>query len=100
MLVCSLRVKANSVLCVLCDKWIHGRCAGMIRVTPKFSINFTCRMCEGNIGEAVEQEVRLCDEVETVSEYTYLGGRVSASGGCKTVVTARTRWWVKFRECR
>ena len=25
--VCSLRVKANSVLCLQCDKWIHGRCA-------------------------------------------------------------------------
>ena len=22
--VCSLRVKVNSVLCLLCDKWIHG----------------------------------------------------------------------------
>ena len=25
--VCSLRVKANSVLCVQCGRWIHGRCA-------------------------------------------------------------------------
>ena len=33
--VCSLRVKANSVLCVKCVKWIHGICAGMKRVTPK-----------------------------------------------------------------
>ena len=24
-----LRVKANSVLCVQCDMWIHGRCAWM-----------------------------------------------------------------------
>ena len=49
--VCSLRVKANSVLC---GKWISGRCAGMKRVTQKFSRNFTCTKCEGNIGEAVE----------------------------------------------
>ena len=27
--VCSLRVKANSVLCLWCGKWIHGRCAGV-----------------------------------------------------------------------
>ena len=33
--VCSLRVKANSVLCVQCGKWIHGRCAGVKRVTPR-----------------------------------------------------------------
>ena len=34
--VCSLRVKANSVLCVQCGKWIHGRFAGVKRVTPKY----------------------------------------------------------------
>ena len=33
--VCSLRVKANSVLYLQCGKWIHGRCAGMKKVTPK-----------------------------------------------------------------
>ena len=59
----SLRVKDDSVLCVQYGKWIHGRCAGLKSVTEKFSGNFTCRKCEGNIGEAVEQEERLCDEV-------------------------------------
>ena len=39
--ICSLKVKANSVLCLQCDKWFHGRCAGMKRVTPKFSRNIT-----------------------------------------------------------
>ena len=34
--ICSLRVKANSDVCAQCDKWIHGRCAGMKRVTPRF----------------------------------------------------------------
>ena len=47
--------------------------------------------CEVNIGEAVEQEEKLCDEVETEMEFTYLGDRVSASGGCEVAVTARTR---------
>ena len=46
-----------------------------------FSRNFTCRKCEGNIGEAVEQEVKICDEVETVREIKYLGDSVSAGGG-------------------
>ena len=36
---CSLRVKANSVLCLQCGTWIHGRCAGVKKVTPKFSRN-------------------------------------------------------------
>ena len=48
----------------------------------------------------MEQEEKLCDEVETVGEFTYLGDRVSAGGGCEAVVTARTRCgWVNFREC-
>ena len=46
-------------------------------VTPMFSINFACRKCEGNICEAVEQDEKLCDYVETVREFTYLVDRVS-----------------------
>ena len=63
---------ANSVLCVQCGKWIHGRCARVKMVTAKCSRNFTCRRCEGNIGEAVEQEDKLCDEVETVTGKSHI----------------------------
>ena len=66
MWVCSLTVKANSVLCVQCGRCIHGGCDRVKRVIPKFAMNFTCRKCEGNIGEAVKQEEKICDEVETV----------------------------------
>ena len=98
--LCSLRVKANSVLCLQCGKWIHGRCSGVKRVTPRFERNFTCKKCDGNIGESVQQEEKLCDEVETLSELTYFGDRVSAGGGNEAVVCARTRCgWVKYREC-
>ena len=97
---CSLREKSDSVLCLQCGKWINGRCAGIKRVTPKCSKNFACRKCEGNIGEAVEQKVILCIEVETVREFTYLGDRVISGEGCEAAVTARTRCGlVKFREC-
>ena len=34
-------------------------------MTPK---NFACGTFEGNIGEKVEQEEKLCNEVETVRE--------------------------------
>ena len=68
-------------------------------VTPKFSRNFACRKCYGNIGEAVEQKEKLCDALETVREFTYLGERVNAGGGCEVAVTARTGCrWVKIRE--
>ena len=59
--VSSLRIKANSVLCVQCGRWIHGRCVRVIRVTPRISGYFTCRKCQENIGEAAEQEEKLCD---------------------------------------
>ena len=62
-----------------------------VKVTLKFSKYFTCRICEGNIGKADEDEKMLCDKVETVREFTYLVDRVSAGGGCEAVVTARTR---------
>ena len=57
---CCLRVKANSVLCIQCGRWIHGRYAGVKRLIPKFWRNFICRKCEGNIGESVQQEEKLC----------------------------------------
>ena len=39
-------------------------------------------LCEGNIGQEVEQKENSC-EVETVREFTYIGGRVSACGRCE-----------------
>ena len=42
---------------------------------------------------------KLCDEVETVNGFCYLGDRLNASGGCKAAVTARVRiGLVRFRE--
>ena len=47
--VYSLRVKSSKLLCVWCGKWVHSRHARVHMVTPKFSRNFTCRKCDGNI---------------------------------------------------
>ena len=45
----------------------------------------------------MEQDEKLCDEVETVSEFTYLGDRVGAGRECEAAVTDRTRCeWVKY----
>ena len=35
--------------------------------------------------------MKQCDDVETVSEFTYLDDRVNAGGGCEVAVTAITR---------
>ena len=62
--------------------------------------HFACRKCEGNIGETEEFEEKLCNAVETVREFAYLGDMVSVGGGCEAAVAARIRCgWVKFREC-
>ena len=53
-----------------------------------------------NIREAVKKEENLCNEVETVREFSYLGDRLSTGGGCEAALTARTRCgWAKFKEC-
>ena len=45
--------------------------------------------------------MKLCEEVETVRGFCYLGDRLNAGGGCDAAVTARARIArVKFRECR
>ena len=72
----------------------------MKRVTQRLAKDFVCGRCEKGVGGVVEQREKLCDEVESVKEFTYLGDKVSVDGGCEAAVTARVRFgWVKFREC-
>ena len=99
--ICGKRVMSNAVLCTLCKKWFHARCAQTKKLSSSFAQQFICRRCE-DIGDGKKEPVEvLCDEVETVKGFCYLGDRRNASGGCETAVTARVRMgWMKFRECR
>ena len=45
--VCSLSIMVNSVLCLHCGKWIHGGCARVKRVAPKFSRNLYAENVNG-----------------------------------------------------
>ena len=46
------------------------------------------------------QQKKLCNDVEAVRLFTYLGDGVTMCGGCEAAVTAKTkRGLVKFREC-
>ena len=78
---------------------------GMHRVfvlSPFFccSCGKCCHCICQSLWEAVKQEGKLCDDVETVREYTCLGDKVRAGGRCKAAVIARTRfWWIRLREC-
>ena len=98
--ICGKRVMANSVLCVKCRKWIHGRCAKVKRVTLRLGRDFVCGRCTKQADGFIDSVEELCEEVETVRGFCYLGDRVNAGGGCEAAVTARARiGWVKFREC-
>ena len=60
---------------------------------------FMCAKCELRLEDKVEPREELCNEVETVNGFCYLGDKVSANGGCEAAVTARARIdWTKFRE--
>jgi len=46
------------------------------------------------------QSKRLCDRVEALKGFCYLGENENASGKCEATVTARASvGWMKFREC-
>ena len=48
----------------------------------------------------VDSIKKLCDEVEAVNGFCYLGDRLNSCGGCKAAVAARVRIdWVRFRKC-
>ena len=54
-------------------------------------MHFVCLKCIGIMEGTVGSIKKLCDEVETVNGYCYLGDRLTASGGCEAANTARVR---------
>ena len=90
---------ANSVWCTKCGNGIRGRCAKIKRATARLAMHFICSKCKGIIEGMVESIEKLCDEVETVNGFSYLGDRLNAIGSCEAAVAARVRiGWVRFRE--
>ena len=87
---------ANSVLCTECGNWVNGRCAKIKRATPRLALHFICSKCKGIMKGMVDSIGNLCDDVETVNGFCYLGDRLNANGGCEAAVTARVRiGWVR-----
>ena len=63
-------------------------------------MHFVCLRCIGIMEGTVDLIKKLCDEMETVNRFCYLGDRLNASDDCEVAVTARVRiGWVRFREC-
>ena len=98
--VCGNRVMANSVLCTKCESWVHGKCSKIKRVAARLAMHFVRSKYKGIMKGTMDSIEKLCDEVETVIGFCYLGNRLNASGGCEAAVTARVRiGWVRFRKC-
>ena len=67
---------------------------------PEVGRNFVCGRCKKQVDGLVEPVAELCEEVETVRGFCYLGDSVNASGVCEATMTARAKIrWVKFNEC-
>ena len=50
--------------------------------------------------EMVDSIEKLCDEVETVNGFCYLGDELNACAGCEAATTARVKiGWVRFKKC-
>ena len=47
--------------------------------------------CKKQVNRFVKPVEELCEEVETMRGFCYLGDRVNPSGGIKATVTARAR---------
>ena len=82
---------ANSMLCTKCGNWVHGRCAKSKKVTAKWAMHFVCSKCKEIMKGMMDSIRKLCDEVETMNGFCYLGGILNASGGCEVAVIARVR---------
>ena len=75
-----------------------------MRMTLRLVRDFVRGRCKKQADGSMNSVEELCEEVETVRGFCYLGdrlgNRVNAGGGCEAAVTARARiGWVKIREC-
>ena len=90
---------ADAVLYNFLGNWIHGRCAKMTRVTNTLVIDFKCRKCKGCHKNVEDQKEKLHDDVETMTDVSYLGNRTNSGCGCEAAVTSGTRLgWAIFRD--
>ena len=67
--VCGRRVMADSVLCIKCGNWVHGKCAKIKRATAGLAMYFVCLKCKGIMEGTMNSIEKLCDEVETVNGF-------------------------------
>ena len=63
-----------------CNKWTHGSCTELKKITSSSSRLFICRRYK-DFGEWKEKPVEvLCDKIENVKGFCCLGDRLNVSG--------------------
>ena len=87
---------ADSVMCTKCDKWVHGRCQNMKRVTSTRAKDFVCELCVDKMERIVEprEKISFFDQVVFVKSFSYLINRLNASGGSEAA--ANENWMDKI----
>ena len=80
--VCDKREKANSILCVVCNKWVHKRCSGVKGGLQKFAGTFQCKRFTGGAADVIAEEYCVIEGIGRVASFVYLGDELDSGGGC------------------
>ena len=97
--VCFKGVGVSSILCTLCNRWVHKRCSGL-KSKLASATNFKCKAClDPQVSDDDYKAVELDEnKYEVVNQFFYLGDMISAGGGVEVSAIARVRsGWKSFR---
>ena len=99
--MCFKGVGVISILCTLCNHWVHKRCGGLKNKLVSV-INFKCKAClDPRVNVFDREAVELNgNKHEVVKQFCYLDNMISAEGGAEanTVVCVRSGWKSCLRQ--
>ena len=96
--VCFEGVGVSSILCTLCNHWVHKCCTGLKNKLAS-AVNFKCKAClDPQVSDDDYKAVELDgNKYEVVNQFCYLGDMISAGGGAEANTIARVRaGWKSF----
>ena len=88
--VCGTRVGRNSIMCNNCRKWVHGRCTGIRGSLSPYESSFQCSTCQTPAASDPAPRNSF-DELESVSQFCYLGHTLHATGDCEIARNERIK---------
>ena len=98
---CRTGVGTSSIFCNGCKHWVHKKCSGLkcLKKDP----DYRCTQCQGTarpLDGRPQNEVQVRpDKLEVLASFCYLGGMLSATGGCELSTTTRVKTaWKKLKD--